>query len=64
MINNAYFLNLKNNFSDNIGWSCFQLGVFCLPSSALISYVFLLVALLKEVLKEGISIGGNIGIIR
>jgi len=47
MINNAYFLNLKNNLSDNIGWKCFLLGVFCLPSSALISYIFLLVALFE-----------------
>ena len=47
MMNNAYFLNLKNNFLDNIGWSCFQLGVFCLPSSAFISYLFLFVALVN-----------------
>ena len=52
MINNAYFLNLKNNFSDNVGWTCFQLGVFCLPSSALISCVFLLVALVEGGLKR------------
>ena len=52
MINRAYFLNLKNNFSDNIGWSCFQLGVFFLPSSALISYVFLLVALYRGICKR------------
>ena len=52
MINNAYFLNLKNNFSDNVGWTCFQLGVFCLPSSALISCVFLLVALFEGGLKR------------
>ena len=52
MMNNAYFLNLKNNFLDNIGWSCFQLGVFCLPSSALISYLFLLVALVDGSIKR------------
>jgi O-antigen ligase len=52
MINNAYYFNLKNNFSDNIGWNCFQLGVFCLPSSALISYVFLLIALVGGSLKR------------
>ena len=52
MINNAYFLNLKNNFSDNVGWTCFQLGVLCLPSSALISCVFLLVALFEGGLKR------------
>ena len=52
MTNNAYCLNLKNNFSDNIGWSCFQLGVFCLPSSALISYVFLFIALVCGSLKR------------
>tara|TARA_B100000965_G_scaffold392662_1_gene402472 strand:- start:2091 stop:3410 length:1320 start_codon:yes stop_codon:yes gene_type:complete len=47
MIKNAYFLNLKNNLLKNIGWSCFQIGVFCLPSSAVISYIFLLVSLLE-----------------
>ena len=52
MINNNYFFNLKNNFPDNIGWFCFQLGVFCLPSSALISYIFLLVALLDQGFKR------------
>ena len=52
MINNSYFFNLKNNFLDNIGWSCFQLSVFCLPSSALISYVLLLVALFDGSLKR------------
>ena len=52
MINNAYFLNLKNNFLDNIGWSCFQLGVFCLPSSAFISYLFLFVALVNGSIKR------------
>ena len=52
MINNASFFNLKNNFSDNVGWSCFQLGVFCLPSSALISYLFLLVALFDGSFKR------------
>ena len=41
-----------NNFSDNIGWNCFQLGVLCLPSSALLSCVFLLVALFDESLKR------------
>ena len=52
MMNNAYFLNLKNNFLDNIGWSCFQLGVFCLPSSAFISYLFLFVALVNGSIKR------------
>ena len=52
MINNGCFLNLKNNFSDNVGWNCFQLGVFCLPSSALISYVFLLIALVDGSFKR------------
>ncbi len=52
MINNAYLLNLRSNFSDNVGWSCFQLGIFCLPSSALISYIFLLVALVDGSLKR------------
>ena len=47
MINNDYFLSLKNNLLDNIGWRCFQIGVFCLPSSALISCLFLLVALFE-----------------
>ena len=48
----VFSLIKKNNFSENIGWSCFQLGVFCLPSSALLSYVFLLVALFDESLKR------------
>ena len=52
MINNAFFLNIKNNFSNNFGWSCFQLGVFCLPSSALISSLFLLVALFEGSLQR------------
>ena len=52
MINNAYLLNLKNSFLDNVGWNCFQLGVFFLPSSALISYLFLLVALVGGSLKR------------
>ncbi len=52
MINDLNFFNLKNNFSNNIGWSSFQLGVFFLPSSALISYVFLLVALFQGSLKR------------
>ena len=52
MISNEDFLNLKKNFSDNVGWSCFQLGVFCLASSALISYAFLLVALVDGSLKR------------
>ncbi|WP_413389437.1 O-antigen ligase family protein [Prochlorococcus marinus] len=51
-MNNAYFLNLKNNFLDNIGWSCFQIGVFCLPSSAFISYLFLFVALVNGSIKR------------
>ena len=52
MIRHAYFLNLKRNFLENIGWSCFQLAIFFLPSSALISYIFLLVALFKGTLKR------------
>ncbi len=47
MINGVNFFNLKNNLLKNIGWSCFQIGVFCLPSSAVISYIFLLVALIE-----------------
>ena len=47
MINNVDFFNLKNNFLENIGWKCFQIGVFCLPSSAFISYIFLLIALIE-----------------
>ena len=46
MINNVYLLNFKNNFLNNFGWNCFQIGVFFLSSSALISYVFLVFALL------------------
>tara|TARA_Y100001968_G_scaffold12924_1_gene10649 strand:+ start:380 stop:1684 length:1305 start_codon:yes stop_codon:yes gene_type:complete len=42
MINNGLFPNIKNNLPRNIGWKCFQIGVFFLPSSALISYIFLL----------------------
>ena len=52
MINSAYFFNLNKNFADNIGWNCFQLGVFFLPSSAFISYVFLLVALFQGSFKR------------
>ena len=47
MINNDCLFKLKNTLLDNIGWRCFQIGVVCLPSSALISYIFLLVALLE-----------------
>ena len=47
MINNVYFSDFKNNLFENIGWSCFQIGVFFLPSSAVISYIFLLVALVE-----------------
>ena len=47
MIKNVHFFNLKNNLFENIGYRCFQIGVFCLPSSALISYIFLLVALVE-----------------
>ena len=47
MTKNIYLFKLKNNLLDNIGWSCFQIGVLFLPSSALISYTFLLIALLK-----------------
>ncbi len=52
MNNKNYFLNIKKNFINNIGWSFFQLGVFCLPSSALISYLFLLAALIDGSLKR------------
>ena len=52
MINNVYLINLRNNFSENIGWSCFQLGIFFLPSSAFISCVFLLVALFNGSLRR------------
>ena len=47
MINSVYFFNFKNNLFANIGWLCFQIGLFFLPSSAVISYIFLLVALLE-----------------
>ncbi|MBW3042961.1 O-antigen ligase family protein [Prochlorococcus marinus] len=47
MINNANFSTLKNNLLVNNGWRCFQIGVFFLPSSALISYIFLLIALFE-----------------
>ena len=47
MINNINFFNLKKYSSDNFGWICFQMGVLALPSSAFISYVFLLLALIK-----------------
>mgnify|MGYP001167721087 CR=1 FL=1 len=52
MINNAYFSNLKKNYLENIGWICFQLGVFFLPSSALISCIFFLVALFDGSLQR------------
>ena len=52
MTNNSYLFNSKNNFLDNIGLNCFQIGVLFLPSSALISYAFLLVALLKGTLSR------------
>ena len=48
----VFSLIKKNNFSNNIGWNCFQLGVFCLPSSALLSCLFLVVALFDESLKR------------
>ena len=51
MIKNANLLN-SNNLTGNIGWTCFQLGLFSLPSSALISCVFLLVALVEGSLKR------------
>ena len=47
MMKNAYFYKLSNNSSDNFGWRCFQIGLFCLPSSAFVSYLFLLFALVK-----------------
>ena len=47
MINNAYIPNLKKNLPENIGLRFFQIGVLCLPSSSLISFIFLLVALIK-----------------
>ncbi len=46
MINNIYFSNFRFNLHNNIGWNCFQIGVLLLPSSAVISYIFLFVALL------------------
>tara|TARA_Y100001968_G_scaffold199362_1_gene182875 strand:- start:547 stop:1866 length:1320 start_codon:yes stop_codon:yes gene_type:complete len=52
MINNDYYFHLKNNFLNNIGWSFFQLGIFCLPSSALISSLFLLIALFDGSIKR------------
>ncbi len=52
MNNNVYLFNLKNNLLQNIGWICFQIGVFFLPSSALISYIFLLVALFEGSLSR------------
>jgi len=52
MINNGYFFKLKNNLSENIGWKCFQIAVLSLPSSALISCIFLLVALLKGTFRR------------
>ena len=47
MTNNSHMFNLKNNLLKDIGWKCFQLGILCLPSSALISFIFLFVALFK-----------------
>ena len=52
MIENVYLFNLKNNSSDHIGWGCFQIGLFCLPLSALISYIFLLIALFQGSLSR------------
>ena len=52
MTKNSDLFNLKNDLSGNIGWTCFQIGVFCLPSSALISYIFLLFALFKGIFSR------------
>ncbi len=47
MMNKINLFNSKNHLLDNFGWISFQIGLICLPSSALISYIFLFVALLK-----------------
>ena len=47
MIKNIGCINLKNTSLNNVGWTCFQIGVLCLPSSAFVSYIFLLVALFE-----------------
>ncbi len=52
MIYNVHFFNLKNNLLNNYGWRCFQVGVFCLPSSAFISSIFLLIALFEGSIRR------------
>jgi len=52
MINNRYVFNFKNDLFENIGWTSFQIGVLCLPSSALVSYIFLLFALFKGIFSR------------
>ena len=47
MISNSDPFNFKKDLLNNIGWRSFQIGVFCLPSSALISFLFLIVALVE-----------------
>ena len=51
-MNNAYFLTKKNKLPESLGWRCFQIGVLCLPSSAFISFLFLLVALFEGTFKR------------
>ena len=51
MIKNI-FTNEKNNLSSLLGYRCFQIGVLCLPSSALISFLFLLVPLCEGTYKR------------
>ncbi len=52
MIKNALFVREKIDLPDNLGWLCFQLGVLFLPSSALISYIFLFIALIEGSFKR------------
>ncbi len=52
MINNVYFFNFKDNLLNNFGWNCFQIGVLCLPSSALISSIFLVLSILEGTFRR------------
>ncbi len=52
MIKNTLFLKEKIYLPENLGWCCFQLGLFFLPSSAFISYIFLFIALIAGSLKR------------
>ena len=52
MIKNALFLREKSYFPVNLGWYSFQIGVFFLPSSAFISYIFLFIALIEGSYKR------------